>query len=76
MDAKKLSAALRNLSNSIDLVAEDFDGDDSQSDLRDGAELVRVLARVVEGRTISEAFGSPGDWGYGTPIGDAIAGRE
>lgn len=41
----------------------------------DAAELIRVLARVVEGRALGSAFGAPGEWGYGTPIGDALAGR-
>lgn len=40
----------------------------------DVAELVRVLARVVEGKPIEKAFGAPGDWGYGTPIGDGLLG--
>lgn len=39
----------------------------------DTCELLRVLARVVEGRSLAQSFGAPGDWGYGTPIGDAIA---
>lgn len=39
----------------------------------DAAELMRVLARVLEGKEIHRAFGAPGDWGYGTPIGDALA---
>ncbi len=38
----------------------------------DAAELILVLARVVEGREIHKAFGAPGDWGYGTPIGAAL----
>lgn len=42
-------------------------------DTRDVCELLRVLARVCEGKSVEEAFGCPGDWGYGTPIGDAIA---
>ena len=37
----------------------------------DASELLRVLARIVEGKSIDQAFGAPGDWGYGTPIGDA-----
>jgi len=41
----------------------------------DDAELFDVLARVLEGKDIDRAFGAPGDWGYGTPIGDALAGR-
>ena len=44
-----------------------------REDDMDTAELVRVLARVVEGKDIHRSFGAPGDWGYGTPIGDAIA---
>ncbi len=39
----------------------------------DTAELLIVLARVLEGKPLSRAFGAPGDWGYGTPIGDALA---
>jgi len=41
----------------------------------DTAELLRVLAMILEGKSIEKSFGSPGDWGYGTPIGDAIAAR-
>lgn len=39
----------------------------------DVAELIRVLARICAGKTIDAAMGAPGDWGYGTPIGDALA---
>lgn len=39
---------------------------------REAAELARVLARLVAGKTLHEAFGAPGDWGYGTPMGEAI----
>ncbi len=38
-------------------------------------ELLRCLARMIEGKAVEKAFGAPGDWGYGTPIGDALAGR-
>lgn len=40
--------------------------------LRDSSELLRVLARMVTGRTLYQAFGAPGDWGYETPIGSAL----
>lgn len=36
------------------------------------AELLRVLARLLEGWTAYKAFGAPGDWGYGQPIGDGV----
>lgn len=41
-------------------------------EVRDNAELLRVLARMVEGKSVYEAFGAPGDWGYETPIGEAL----
>lgn len=39
----------------------------------DDAELLICLARILEGRELGRAFGSPGDWGYNTPIGRALA---
>jgi len=42
------------------------------SDQLDEAELLNCLARILEGKEIRKAFGAPGDWGYGTPIGDAL----
>jgi flagellar biosynthesis/type III secretory pathway protein FliH len=36
------------------------------------AELLCVLARACEGKDLYKSFGAPGDWGYGTPIGDAL----
>lgn len=41
--------------------------------LADDGELLLVLARIIEGQPVGRAFGSPGDWGYGTPIGRALA---
>lgn len=44
--------------------------------LRVAVELVRCLRRLAEGRTVADlhrAFGAPGDWGYSTPLGDALA---
>lgn len=40
--------------------------------VREVSELGRVLARVVDGKPALQAFGAPGDWGYGTPIGGAV----
>lgn len=42
----------------------------------DSAELIRVLARLVEGKELHKSFGAPGDWGYSNPIGKAIAAQE
>ena len=44
--------------------------------LREAVELVGCLRRLVPERTTREihrAFGAPGDFGYETPIGDALA---
>jgi hypothetical protein len=38
----------------------------------DTAELLRVLARVIEGKPLAKAFGAPGDWGYSHPIAKAM----
>ena len=32
-----------------------------------------VLAHLLRGKTVYQAFGAPGDWGYHTSIGDALA---
>jgi hypothetical protein len=61
MDSKKLAAAVRNTS-----VLNDPD---------DVRYLLKTLAHIVEGMPIEKAFGSPGDWGYDTPIGDALTSR-
>lgn len=38
----------------------------------DTIELLHVLRRMLDGKPALKAFGAPGDWGYGTPIGDAL----
>ena len=45
---------------------------DGQADQADTRELLLVLARIVEGKGLYKSFGAPGDWGYGSPIGDAV----
>ncbi len=47
-------------------------GDDNN---RRDAYLLQALARIIEKSSVEEihrAFGAPGDWGYGTPIGEAL----
>lgn len=44
--------------------------------LREAIELAGCLRRLLPGRTVAEihlAFGAPGDFGYETPIGDALS---
>jgi len=50
------------------------DGPEHQKHM-DDAELLCVLARVINGQPVEQAFGSPGDWGYETAIGKALADR-
>ena len=40
--------------------------------LREASELALVLARLLAGKTVHQAFGAPGDWGYETPLGQAV----
>jgi hypothetical protein len=44
--------------------------------LREAVEIVGCARRLLKDRTLHEvhaAFGAPGDFGYDTPIGDALA---
>lgn len=71
MDTKQLAAALRNKAAEVRNVNVTTGHEDET--LRDAADLLRVLAHVVDGRPLERAFGAPGDWGYDTEIGAAIA---
>lgn len=72
MNNAELAAVLREHAEKI----RDTDPAHFTADLiNDTAELVRVLARVVEGKPTERAFGAPGDWGYETPIGRALASK-
>lgn len=44
-------------------------------ELADDGELLLVLARIVEGKSLAQAFGAPGNWGYSHPIGRALASK-
>ena len=66
MDTTDLARAIRDHARSLREVGD-------QIRLDDHVELLRVLAHIVEGMPIVRAFGVPGDWGYETPIGKALA---
>lgn len=38
----------------------------------DASSLLRVLASIVDGSPVPKAFGAPGEWGYGRPLGDGL----
>jgi hypothetical protein len=67
----------REMSDAIDRLRDH--NDDDRADvwlLREAVELVRCLRRLAAGRTVDElhkAFGAPGDFGYETPVGAALA---
>lgn len=46
---------------------------EAAEELRLGVELLACLRRLVEGRSVRMAFGPPGDYGYETPLGEALA---
>ena len=68
MSHTKLAEAIRVHADKVDR-----GGPRSRDDDRTTAELIRCLARMIEGKTLYQAFGAPGDWGYETPIGMALA---
>lgn len=58
------------------IIENDPEAWDATADLREAVELVRCLRRLLDGRDVLEihrAFGAPGDFGYETPIGEALA---
>jgi hypothetical protein len=42
-------------------------------ELAGDSKLLLVLARILSNESVRQAFGAPGDWGYNTPIGSALA---
>lgn len=83
MNNKELASAVRKLRERVAELIEDLyeqGGFESHSvaseDLRDTKDLLGVLAHIVDGKPVEKAFGAPGDWGYHTPIGKALAGTE
>lgn len=71
---KVLRAEADKISNvRLDLRDREVERDEQLArNLDNAAELVRVLARLVEGMSVPAAFGAPGDFGYDTPIGSAL----
>jgi len=79
MNSKKLAHAVRELKNEAKDALEDEVIDSRSSGIgtiNEALDLLYVLANIVDGMAIEKAFGSPGDWGYGSPIGDALVNRE
>ena len=58
----------RNLRNAIVEHAKKADPDMDNTTTA----LISVLGSVIEGIPVKRALGSPGNWGYGKPIGDAL----
>lgn len=70
MDTGPMATALRNTAAKVRAVNVLTSADSEL--LRDAAELLRVLARLMEGQVPIKAFGPPGDWGYDTEVGRAV----
>ena len=78
MNRQMLANAVREAAKDIDASASRSDGDVAHidaHDARDYSELLRCLARIIDGRAVGNAFGAPGDWGYSTAMGKALAAR-
>lgn len=75
MSAPDLSTAIRDLANDIYAMRDDRSSDGAFEMVKklDHAALgLEVLAHIVSGKSIVRAFGAPGDWGYGSPMGNAL----
>jgi hypothetical protein len=68
-----LSTAIRAHENALQNYRDTVEEPEPRKLLADSAELILGLARTLEGMPINRAFGSPGDWGYRTAIGKALA---
>lgn len=69
MNAPELSKALREIADEL----AEAENEDGYSKYADEAELIRILARLVEGKDLWRAFGAPGDFGYASRIGKGLA---
>jgi hypothetical protein len=72
MDTYKLASAVREQATLVNAWS-DCGETVTETQANDVSELLRTLARIIEGKDIETAFGSPGDWGYETRIGEALA---
>lgn len=70
MSTAPIAMALRNTAAKVRQVEVQNAADHDL--LRDAAELLRVLSRLMEGQVPIKAFGPPGDWGYDTELGQAV----
>lgn len=70
--SETLEQVLRKVAETTREIAYEDANEGYTRDLREASELIRVLGRLLAGKSVHEAFGAPGDWGYGTPIGDAL----
>ena len=64
MDSKTLAEEIRELSR-----RESY----TDCEMSDVCELLKTLSRIVAGKPVAESFGAPGDWGYNTALGRALA---
>lgn len=71
MNTERLSKAIRDIATEVQEL-NDLDDQDNQT-LRDASDLLLVLANIVGQMPMQRAFGRPGDWGYRTALGQALA---
>ena len=70
--SESLALVLNEVAKTTRAIAYEDANEGYTRDLREASELIRVLGRLMAGKSVHDAFGAPGDWGYGTPIGDAL----
>lgn len=78
MEHQQLARVLRDCAEQVSDLRDGIDDSDAEKYhrgirvLSDAYTLLRVLANVAAGKPLLWAMGSPGDWGRGTPIGQAL----
>lgn len=70
MNPEPMAAALRNHAARLRQINVQTEADSAL--LRDCADLLRVFASTLTDKGAIQAFGPPGDWGYGTELGKAV----
>lgn len=70
--AERKPSARESLAKVIRREADDIGRGSSELSSLHAAELIRCLAGMIEGKSVTKALGAPGDWGYDSDLGQAL----
>ena len=72
MNKLATAAHIRIRADRLNEIDKSVEPKDRRPDDDHNAELLNVLARIIEGKPIEKAFGAVGDWGYSSEVGKAM----